>query len=62
MFEDDLPRPPSQIAIGGDLSEASIEELEERIGALKDEIARIETALATKRQGRAAADAVFGGG
>lgn len=58
---DDMPTPRPAIALGDDLTACSIEELEERIEALKTEITRVEGELASKRAGRAAADAVFGG-
>jgi uncharacterized small protein (DUF1192 family) len=38
----------------------SIDELEAKIAALKEEIAACEKAIAAKRQQRAAADAIFG--
>lgn len=45
-----------------DLDLYAVEELQERIDALKAEIARVEAAMHRKRSGRAAADALFGGG
>ena len=62
MFDEDAVRPLRSIAVGDDLSGMSIEELEERIGALRAEIERVEGVLGSKRAGRAAAEAVFGGG
>jgi uncharacterized small protein (DUF1192 family) len=60
MIDDEEGRPKQQeIAIGGDLSKLSVEELEARIDLLKAEIARIEADLAAKRSSRAAADSVF---
>lgn len=44
-----------------DLELYGVEELRERIEALRTEIARMEAAIAKKRSGRAAADALFGG-
>jgi len=61
MFEGDEPRPKAEIKIGQELSSLSIDELEERIETLTGEIARIEVVLTSKRTGRTAADAVFGG-
>ncbi len=60
LDEDEATRPKQRdIAIGADLSKLSVEELEERIAALKAEITRIEADLAAKRSSRAAADSVF---
>ena len=42
-----------------DLDLYGVSELEERIGALREEIARTEAKLNGKRGGRAAADALF---
>jgi uncharacterized small protein (DUF1192 family) len=41
------------------LEELSIHELEDRIGALKDEIARCEALISAKRVSASAADAFF---
>jgi len=58
--EDEETRPKQQqIIVGADLSNLSVEELEQRIDVLKAEIARIEADLATKRSSRNAADSVF---
>jgi len=61
MFEGDEVRPKAEIKIGEELTSLSIEELEERIETLKGEIVRIGGVLTSKKAGRAAADAVFGG-
>lgn len=45
-----------------DLDLYGVDELDERIAALEAEIARARAAQAKKRSGRAAADALFGGG
>ena len=47
------------VALGEDLSQLSIAELEQRIGALQVEIGRVETELAAKRRHEAAASALF---
>ena len=52
------PKPPAH-TVGEDLAVLSIDELGERIDVLRREIARIEAAIAGKRAGAAAADAVF---
>lgn len=61
MFEDDAPTKPNPDAIvpGEDLSDFSIEALEERKAAITEEISRIEAMIASKQSGRAAAEAVF---
>jgi uncharacterized small protein (DUF1192 family) len=60
IADEDGPRKPPAHAIGGDLSTLSLDELAARITMLKEEIARVETAIAAKRQSAAAADKVFG--
>jgi uncharacterized small protein (DUF1192 family) len=59
MDEEIKPKPIADIVVGVDVSRLSVDELEERIAALKAEIARLETALVAKRASRAAADAAF---
>lgn len=62
MFDEDAKPAKPGPAVGDDLADLSIEELEERVELFKAEIKRVESALESKRSGRAAADAVFGGG
>ena len=59
-IEDD-ERPKKKIAheIGQDLALLSVDELAERVGILKDEIARLEANMATKRATKSAADLFF---
>jgi len=57
--EDDRPKKKIAHEIGQDLTLLSVEELAERIQFLKDEIARLETNMASKRAARAAADQFF---
>jgi uncharacterized small protein (DUF1192 family) len=45
-----------------DLELYGVEELHERIEALEAEIARMRAMISKKQSGRAAADALFGGG
>lgn len=45
-----------------DLDLYGVDELDERIEALEAEIARARAAIGKKRGGRAAAEALFGGG
>lgn len=61
MFEDDLPQSKAEDAIipGEDLSDFSVEALEERRELLTAEIERISKMIASKQSGRAAAEAFF---
>ena len=58
---DDEDRPKKKIVheIGQDLTLLSAAELTERIGILKDEIARLEADMARKRAMKSAADSFF---
>ena len=67
MFEDAAPprRSRGQTLVElarEDLDLYAVEELQERIDSLEAEIARVRAAMDKKRSGRAAADALFGGG
>lgn len=53
------PLKPFGPILGEDVSLLSIEEMEERIAACRQEIERLEAALSDKRASRAAADSVF---
>ena len=57
--DDDRPKKKVAHEIGQDLSLLSLKELDERIAALQEEIARLETARAKKRASRSAADQFF---
>ncbi|WP_292023760.1 MULTISPECIES: DUF1192 domain-containing protein [unclassified Brevundimonas] len=63
MFEDLEPRPqrgePLRALSREDLDVYSIEDLEGRIAALDDEIARARAAIEAKRSKKNAADALF---
>jgi uncharacterized small protein (DUF1192 family) len=59
MDEDDRPKKRPVHDIGQDLSLLSVEELAERIGILREEIARLEAAMAGKRASRNVADQFF---
>lgn len=61
MFEDDLPAKTDRDTIipGEDLSDFSIEALEERKAALIGEIARIEQTIESKQSDRVAAESIF---
>ncbi|HZP77448.1 MAG TPA: DUF1192 domain-containing protein [Pseudolabrys sp.] len=57
--EDDRPKKKLAHEIGQDLTLLSVEELTDRIGLLKEEIARLEANMAQKRSSRSAADQFF---
>ena len=57
--EDDRPKKKIAHEIGQDLALLSVEELTERIQLLKDEIARLEANMASKRASRSTADSFF---
>jgi uncharacterized small protein (DUF1192 family) len=59
MDDDLLPKKKTVHEIGQDLSLLSIGELTERIAQLKEEIARLEAAKASKSATRTAADQFF---
>ena len=58
-MDDDLPKKPTGIQLGEDLSTQSVAELTERMAHLKDEIVRVEEAITAKKGSQAAADAFF---
>ncbi len=57
--EDDRPQPKRVHEIGQDLSALSVAEIDLRIGALTDEIARLAEARVKKDASRIAADTFF---
>ena len=57
--DDDRPKKKIVHEIGQDLTLLSAAELAERIGLLKDEIARLEADMARKRAIKSAADSIF---
>lgn len=59
IFEDEARRKPKAHEIGQDLALLSAGELEERIGLLRGEIARLEAELKAKGTTRSAAEALF---
>ena len=59
MDEDDRPKKKIVHEIGQDLALLSIKELEERIALLSEEIARLQTAIASKQGSRQVADQFF---
>ena len=58
---DDEDRPKRKLVheIGQELALLSVEELRERIGLLRDEIARLEAAMTSKQAPRASGDTFF---
>lgn len=56
---DELPKKKVSHELGQDLALLSVGELGERIGLLKDEIARLEAEMARKRASQTAASAFF---
>ena len=59
MDEDDRPKKKIVHEIGQDLALLAVKELEERIALLRQEIARLEAAVASKRTSRNVADQFF---
>ena len=59
-WTDDAPAPRATHVLGQELDTLSVDELNHRVALLKDEIARIERAVAAKTEQRALADKFFG--
>jgi uncharacterized small protein (DUF1192 family) len=57
--EDDRPKKKITHEIGQELTLLSVGELTERVGLLKEEIARLEANMATKQASKSAADLFF---
>jgi uncharacterized small protein (DUF1192 family) len=57
--DDDRPKKKLAHEIGQDLSLLSVAELQERIGLMQAEIARLEADIAKKQSTRSAADMFF---
>jgi uncharacterized small protein (DUF1192 family) len=63
MFDDD-PFAPAKVkaaSLAAELETASVEDLEKRIIALKEEILACEAAIGRKKAQRSAADSLFSG-
>ncbi|TPK90322.1 MULTISPECIES: DUF1192 domain-containing protein [unclassified Mesorhizobium] len=59
IFDDEPRKKPRPHEIGQDLSLLSVDELSERIGMLRDEIARLETERTAKGATKSAAESLF---
>jgi len=59
MDLDDLPKPKPQLTVGTPLDAISVAELEQRILAFEEEIARLRAEIGKKKASKAAADAFF---
>ena len=59
LFDDETARPKRIHEIGQDLSLLSVDELNQRVGQLRDEIARLEAELQAKGATKQAAEALF---
>jgi uncharacterized small protein (DUF1192 family) len=59
LFEDDKPKRKLAHELGQDLSLLSVGDLEERIGLMKTEIARLEADMAAKKASKSAAASLF---
>ncbi|MER9843708.1 DUF1192 domain-containing protein [Mesorhizobium australicum] len=59
IFDDEPKKKVRPHEIGQDLSLLSVGDLSERIGILRDEIARLEAELKTKDTTKSAAEALF---
>jgi uncharacterized small protein (DUF1192 family) len=59
MEEDDRPKKKVAHEIGSDLSLLSVDELNARIGLMREEIARLEVDIGNKQAKKAAADSFF---
>jgi len=57
--DDDRPKKKITHEIGQDLGLLSVAELNERIGLMREEIARLEADIARKQASRSAADQFF---
>ena len=58
-MDEETPKQPTGYVVGSDLSNLSIEELQELLEVLSGEAQRVTQALAEKKSSQAAADAFF---
>lgn len=59
MFDDEAVKKPKDHDLGMPLDAMSVEELNERIGLLEAEIARLKAAIEFKQKSKSAASSVF---
>jgi uncharacterized small protein (DUF1192 family) len=59
MFDDDALKRPKGHEVGMPIDTMSVEELGDRIELLKQEIARLEAAIAGRQKTRSEADSLF---
>lgn len=59
FFEDAAPQKPSAHEIGCDLSQLSVDELNNRVALLRQEIERLEAAREEKSASKSAAESFF---
>ena len=59
MFDDDLPKKPKAHELGMLLDAMSVDELNDRIGLLEAEIARLKAAIEHKQKSKSAAASAF---
>jgi uncharacterized small protein (DUF1192 family) len=59
MFDEEPVKKPRGHEVGMILDALSVEELNDRIGILEAEIARLRTAIDAKKKSKSAADAFF---
>ncbi|MHB1111190.1 MAG: DUF1192 domain-containing protein [Devosia sp.] len=58
MFDDEPVKPKGHV-VGMPIDTMSVEELNDRIGMLEDEIARLREAIAARQKTKAAAESIF---
>jgi uncharacterized small protein (DUF1192 family) len=58
MFDEEVTKPKSH-EVGMPIDTMSVEELERRIGLLRSEISRLESAIADRQKTKAAAESLF---
>ena len=59
MFDDEAVKKPKGHEVGMPIETMSVDELNERIGMLRQEISRLEEAIAARQKTKAAADSLF---
>jgi len=59
MFDDDEVKKPKAHEVGMPIETMSVDELNERIGLLRDEIARLEAAVEARKKTKDAAASLF---